>query len=68
MPAAYSVWTNYSYKLPILAGACTCLLSNMLYVFSYDARALWMLVLSRFVMGFGVIHLHVLKHKQDLHS
>jgi phosphoglycerol transferase MdoB-like AlkP superfamily enzyme len=51
--AAYSVWTNHSFKWPILAGACTCLISNVLYVLSYDLRALWLLILSRFVMGFG---------------
>jgi hypothetical protein len=37
----------------VVAGAVACLLGNILYCFSYDARALWMLVLSRFVMGFG---------------
>lgn len=28
-------------------------ISQVLYCLSYDARALWMLMLSRFVMGFG---------------
>jgi MFS family permease len=51
--AGYSLWSNRSFKAPVVAGAVACLLGNILYCFSYDARALWMLVLSRFVMGFG---------------
>lgn len=49
----YSIATNYTFKWPVLAGALACLLSNLLYVLSYDSRALWLLVLSRFTMGFG---------------
>lgn len=51
--AGYSVWTKYSFKMPVLAGALTCLMSNVLYVVSYQTRSLWLLVLSRFVLGFG---------------
>ena len=47
------MWTKYSFKMPVLAGALTCLLSNVLYILSYEARSLWLLVLSRFVLGFG---------------
>ena len=39
--------------MPVLAGALTCLLSNVLYILSYQTRSLWLLVLSRFVLGFG---------------
>ena len=47
------MWTKYSFKMPVLAGALTCLLSNVLYILSYQTRSLWLLVLSRFVLGFG---------------
>ena len=40
--------------MPVLAGALTCLLSNALYILSYQTRSLWLLVLSRFVLGFGM--------------
>ncbi|CAL5218517.1 g204 [Coccomyxa viridis] len=53
MTPGYSVWTKYSFKMPVLAGAVTCLLSNVLYISSYQTRSLWLLVLSRFVLGFG---------------
>ena len=53
MRAGYSLWSNRSFKAPVVAGAVACLLGNVLYCLSYDVRALWMLVLSRFVMGFG---------------
>ena len=58
--AGYSIWTNYSFKTPVLAGALTCLLSNVLYITSYQSRSLWLLVLSRFVLGFGAPHTHSL--------
>ena len=51
--AGYSLWSNRSFKAPVVAGAVACLLGNVLYCLSYDVRALWMLMLSRFVMGFG---------------
>ena len=51
--AGYSLWSNRSFKAPVVAGAVACLAGNVLYCLSYDARALWMLMLSRFVMGFG---------------
>ncbi|KAK9915918.1 hypothetical protein WJX75_005971 [Coccomyxa subellipsoidea] len=50
---AYSIWTNYNFKYPILAGALTCLISNVMYLLSYDARSLSLLIASRFIMGFG---------------
>ncbi|BDA44398.1 SPX domain-containing membrane protein At4g11810 [Coccomyxa sp. Obi] len=50
---AYSIWTNYNFRWPILAGAVTCLISNVMYLLSYDARSLTLLIASRFVMGFG---------------
>ena len=51
--AGYSIWTKYSFKMPVLAGALTCLVSNVLYILSYETRSLWLLLLSRFVLGFG---------------
>ncbi len=51
--AGYSLWSNRSFKTPVVAGAVACLLGNVLYCLSYDTRLLWMLMLSRFVMGFG---------------
>ena len=46
--------------MPVLAGAFTCLISNMLYITSYQMRSLGLLVLSRFVLGFGAPHTHFL--------
>lgn len=36
-------------------------MSNVLYILSYELRSLWLLVLSRFVLGFGTLSspLHV---------
>ena len=63
--AGYSIWTNYSFKMPVLAGAFTCLISNVLYITSYQTRSLGLLVLSRFVLGFGAPDTHfILKVRQ----
>lgn len=51
--AGYSLWTNRSFKLPLLAGATACILGNCLYSMGYDARALWLLLVSRLVVGLG---------------
>jgi len=51
--AGYSIWTGYSFKAPLLASAVACLIGNLAYSFSYDARALWLLVLARLVTGLG---------------
>ena len=51
--AGYSIWTGYSFKAPLLASAVACLLGNLAYSLSYDARALWLLVLARLVTGLG---------------
>ncbi len=51
--AGYSIWTGYSFKAPLLASAVACLVGNLAYSFSYDARALWLLVLARLVTGLG---------------
>ena len=55
MTPLYSLWSNHSFKYPVAAGSIACLAGNLLYAFSYDARALWMLMASRFLIGFGVL-------------
>ena len=55
VPAGYSVWTNTSYKMPLLASAVACLLGNLTYVLSYDAKAVWLLFVARLITGFGAL-------------
>ena len=47
------MWTGYSFKAPLLASAVACLVGNLAYSLSYDARALWLLVLARLITGLG---------------
>ncbi|KAK9838252.1 hypothetical protein WJX81_000293 [Elliptochloris bilobata] len=49
----YSIWTGYSFKAPLLASAVACLVGNLAYSLSWDARALWLLVLARLMTGLG---------------
>lgn len=49
----YSLWTNKSFKAPLLAAALACICGNVLYGAGYDAKALWTLLASRLLVGFG---------------
>ncbi|KAL0025315.1 hypothetical protein WJX79_004533 [Trebouxia sp. C0005] len=49
----YSLWTNKSFKAPLLAAALACICGNVLYGAGYDAKALWILLASRLLVGFG---------------
>ena len=53
MNTGYSLWTNKSFKLPLLGGAVACILGNCLYALGYDSKALWLLLASRLVVGLG---------------
>ncbi|KAK9832195.1 hypothetical protein WJX74_002578 [Apatococcus lobatus] len=50
---AYSVWTNYSYKSPVICSAIACILGNIIYSASYDFRSLTMLFAARLATGLG---------------
>ena len=51
--AGYSVWTDTSYKWPLLASAVACIIGNLAYCLSYDTGSLLLLLVGRLVTGFG---------------
>lgn len=51
--AGYSIWTNTSYKWPLLASGVACLVGNLAYCLSYDVAALSLLLFARLVTGLG---------------
>ena len=51
--AGYSLWTNRSFKNPLLAAALVCIFGNVVYAVGYDVKALWVLLASRLLVGFG---------------
>ena len=51
--AGYSLWTNRSFKTPLLAAALVCIFGNVLYAVGYDVKTLWILLASRLLVGFG---------------
>ena len=53
LPAGYSLWTNRSFKTPLLVAALVCIFGNVLYAVGYDVKTLWILLVSRLLVGFG---------------
>ena len=51
--AGYSVWTNSSFKAPLISSAIACILGNTLYCIGYDTKWLTMLMAARLVTGLG---------------
>lgn len=51
--AAYSYWTNYSFKRPFTFAAGACIVSNILYCLSYDHGGFLLLAFARFLTGLG---------------
>lgn len=51
--AGYSVWTDYSYKAPLITSAMACIIGNLAYCLSYDTGSLILLLVGRLVTGFG---------------
>lgn len=49
----YSVWTNSSFKAPLIASGIACLAGNFLYCLGYDFQSFWILLLARLITGFG---------------
>eukprot|EP00884_Botryococcus_braunii_P019635 jgi/Botrbrau1/6355/Bobra.0098s0014.1 len=49
----YSIWTNTSYKWPLLASGVACLLGNLTYSLSYDIPAFGLLLFARLLTGLG---------------
>lgn len=49
----YSVWTNSSFKAPLISSAIACILGNTLYCIGYDTKWLTMLMAARLVTGLG---------------
>ena len=52
----YSVWTNSSFKAPLIASGIACLAGNFLYCLGYDFQSFWILLLARLVTGFGELN------------
>eukprot|EP00931_Biecheleriopsis_adriatica_P079723 TRINITY_DN53083_c0_g1_i1.p1 TRINITY_DN53083_c0_g1~~TRINITY_DN53083_c0_g1_i1.p1 ORF type:complete len:695 (+),score=118.30 TRINITY_DN53083_c0_g1_i1:76-2160(+) len=50
---AYSGWTNYSFRWPLLWCSCLVLLGNVLYVLALPLRAPSLVLLGRIVTGLG---------------
>ena len=55
--AGYSVWTNSSFKAPLISSAIACILGNTLYCIGYDTKWLTMLMAARLVTGLGNLSL-----------
>lgn len=53
LDAGYSLWTNRSFKTPLLTAALVCIVGNVVYAVGYDVKALWILLASRLLVGFG---------------
>ena len=51
--AGYSVWTDTSYKLPLLASAVACIVGNLAYCLSFDTGSILLLLAGRLITGFG---------------
>ena len=49
----YSIWTNYSFKQPLLFASITCLAGNVLVTLAYDWGGLPMLFIGRLLTGVG---------------
>lgn len=48
-----SIWTQVSFKGPLLFSAASCLLGNLVFVSSYGFQSLPLLILSRLLNGLG---------------
>lgn len=53
--AGYSVWTNSSFKAPLISSAIACILGNTLYCIGYDTKWLSVLMAARLVTGLGMV-------------
>ena len=49
----YSIWTNYSFKQPLLFASLICLVGNLLVTIAYDWGGLPLLFLGRLLTGTG---------------
>lgn len=56
--AGYSIWTNSSFKAPLICSAVACILGNALYCLGYDTKWLYMLMAARLVTGLGKLPCH----------
>ena len=55
--AGYSIWTNSSFKSPLICSAIACILGNFLYCLGYDTKWLTLLMAARLVTGLGELSL-----------
>lgn len=53
MSLGYSIWTNHSFRQPLLFAAVVCLLGNLLYTVAYDLNSLPLVIVGRLLTGAG---------------
>ena len=51
--AAYSLWSNKSFKQPLLFASAASVVANICFCISYDWGGMAMLTAARFVTGLG---------------
>lgn len=68
LAAGYSLWTNRSFKTPLLAAAVVCIFGNVLYAVGYDVKTLWILLASRLLVGFGELTRLAVIHMVQAHG
>lgn len=49
----YSMWTNSSFRQPLVFSSLVLLVSNIMYSFAFDYGGLGLLLCARFLTGFG---------------
>ena len=49
----YSIWSNSSYKLPLVFSGFCFILGNFFYSYAYTVSSLYIMGLGRFLIGFG---------------
>jgi hypothetical protein len=49
----YGFWSNYSYRNALIFAACSCVVGNILYALALYNHSIRMVLLGRFLIGFG---------------
>eukprot|EP01053_Blabericola_migrator_P008683 Blabericola_migrator_1__8682@NODE_456_length_8320_cov_227_265964_g357_i0_p1_GENE_NODE_456_length_8320_cov_227_265964_g357_i0NODE_456_length_8320_cov_227_265964_g357_i0_p1_ORF_typecomplete_len813_score88_79MFS_1/PF07690_16/3_6e27MFS_1/PF07690_16/3_2e09OATP/PF03137_20/0_032OATP/PF03137_20/11MFS_1_like/PF12832_7/20MFS_1_like/PF12832_7/0_0021WH2/PF02205_20/0_39SPW/PF03779_14/1_3e04SPW/PF03779_14/42SPW/PF03779_14/0_46_NODE_456_length_8320_cov_227_265964_g357_i024684906 len=50
---AYSLWSNYNFKMPLMFCNIVLIAGNLLYAMAFDAKKPWMLFAGRLLVGVG---------------
>ena len=49
----YGFWSNYSYRNALIFASCSCVVGNILYALALYNHSITMVLLGRFLIGFG---------------